>query len=31
MITTEPKAFKVSEKSVTLVTRDMLGLPVGYE
>lgn len=25
------KGFRVSEKGVTLVTRDMLGLPVGYE
>jgi glucose-1-phosphate adenylyltransferase len=25
------KGFRVSEKGVTLVTRKMLGLPVGYE
>ena len=25
------KGFRVSEKGITLVTRDMLGLPVGYE
>ena len=25
------KGFRVSDKGVVLVTRDMLGLPVGYE